>query len=113
MLDTWKDGVVALGIVLSVPVPLPVIVPTGEGARKRDRELLGERVAEGLCAVIVMVYSTCPEASVFVVLFSIATLFGYPKKGVPLIVTLQDLDALDMILPAEPEMSCRLQLIVV
>jgi hypothetical protein len=54
----------------------------------------------------------CPDARVLVVLLPMATLF-VPEYTMPFTVTLHAFDAVEMISPAEPDISCRFQLRVV
>jgi hypothetical protein len=67
-------GVVALGIVFKVPVPLPEAVPIDAPAKVMPKVCEKEKLKlldpSALCAMVV-----CPDARILVALLPIATLF--------------------------------------
>ena len=86
-LEADRVGVVARGMVFSVPVPLPLLTPIFTPLKyipEKDwlKEYEKDLVPSALCVIVVD-----PLARVFVSLFPIATL-TLPLYGVPFTVTL-------------------------
>jgi len=98
-----------LGRVSNAPELLPLTVPIQPLKLILNvwlKEYANVFVPSLLCAITVD-----PLANVLVVLLPIPTVF-VPLYAVPLIFTLQALDADELIAPDEPDISCKLQLIV-
>jgi hypothetical protein len=106
-----QEGCEALGMVFSVPLPEPEIVPT-QPLKLMSKTWLKEKLKDfepsALCVMVV-----CLDASTLCVLLAMPT-EAVPLYFVPFTVTLQALEALELICPYSPEysISCHPMVVV-